>query len=226
MQRTFVSRDAQSCPTQSTCDILAACSADPELLIYSLWMLMYAYKPSRLHAWPLYASFFSFLCFSTIYSLNPFFIIPLLLCFLSILCLRHQFYFLFLPRCDSILISSWTEHTHQLPAVQNTPSFSRPYCMVHRIESICMFVPWQQTTKQTPWSESASELYRPSDRRLSAKWVPTFADKGCHVVGVTDPYGRTLDFLDRSRYFSIKYLLSCIHEAEWIPFQTHYFFFW
>jgi hypothetical protein len=25
------------------------------------------------------------------------------------------------------------------------------------------------TNKQTPWSESASELYRPSDRRLSAK---------------------------------------------------------
>jgi hypothetical protein len=58
--------------------------------------------------------------------------------------------------------------------------------------------------KQTPWSESASELYRPSDRRLSAKWLPTFADRGCHVVSVTDPYGRILDFLDRSRYFSIK----------------------
>jgi hypothetical protein len=58
--------------------------------------------------------------------------------------------------------------------------------------------------KQTPWSESASELYRPSDRRLSAKWLPTFADKGCHVLGVTDPYGRILGFLDRSRYFSIK----------------------
>jgi hypothetical protein len=28
----------------------------------------------------------------------------------------------------------------------------------------------------TPWSESASELYRPSDRRFSAKWLPTFAD--------------------------------------------------
>jgi hypothetical protein len=27
----------------------------------------------------------------------------------------------------------------------------------------------KQTKKQTPWSESASELYRPSDRRLSAK---------------------------------------------------------
>jgi hypothetical protein len=58
--------------------------------------------------------------------------------------------------------------------------------------------------KKTPWSESASEPYRPSDRRLSAKWLPTFADKGCHVVSVTDPYGRILSFLDRSRYFSIK----------------------
>jgi hypothetical protein len=30
-----------------------------------------------------------------------------------------------------------------------------------------------------------------------------FADRGCHMVSVTDPYGRILDFLDRSRYFSI-----------------------
>jgi hypothetical protein len=59
-------------------------------------------------------------------------------------------------------------------------------------------------TKQTQWSESESELYRPSDRRLSAKSLPTFADKGCHVVSVTDPYGRILGFPDRSCYFSIK----------------------
>jgi hypothetical protein len=58
--------------------------------------------------------------------------------------------------------------------------------------------------KKTPWSESASELYRPSDRRLSAKRLPTFADRGCPVVSVTDPHGRILGFLDRSRYFSIK----------------------
>jgi hypothetical protein len=45
------------------------------------------------------------------------------------------------------------------------------------------------------------------------------------MVSVTDPYGHILDFLDRSRYFSIKQLLSCTHEAEWTPFQTHYFFF-
>jgi hypothetical protein len=45
------------------------------------------------------------------------------------------------------------------------------------------------------------------------------------VVSVTGPYGRILGFLDRNRYFSIKQLLSCTHEAEWTPFQTHYSFF-
>jgi hypothetical protein len=58
--------------------------------------------------------------------------------------------------------------------------------------------------KETPWSESASEVYRPSDRRLLAKWLPTFVDIGCHVVSVTDLCGRILGFLYRSRYSSIK----------------------
>jgi hypothetical protein len=44
------------------------------------------------------------------------------------------------------------------------------------------------------------------------------------VDSVTDPYGRILGFLDRSRYFSTKQLLSCTHEAEWTLYQTHYFF--
>jgi hypothetical protein len=43
------------------------------------------------------------------------------------------------------------------------------------------------------------------------------------MVSVTDPYVRILVFLDRSRYVSIKQLLSCTHEAGWTPFQTHYF---
>jgi hypothetical protein len=50
---------------------------------------------------------------------------------------------------------------------------------------------------KNPWPESASELYLPSDSRLSAKLMPTFADRGCHVVSVTDPYGRILGFPDR-----------------------------
>jgi hypothetical protein len=55
--------------------------------------------------------------------------------------------------------------------------------------------------KKTPWPQSASELYRPSDLRLSAKLVSTFADRGCHVVSVRNPYGRNLGFLDRSRCY-------------------------
>jgi hypothetical protein len=41
--------------------------------------------------------------------------------------------------------------------------------------------------KQTPWPESASELYRPSDRCLSPKLRPTFADRGCHEASAMDP---------------------------------------
>jgi hypothetical protein len=38
-----------------------------------------------------------------------------------------------------------------------------------------------------PWPESASEIYWTGDRLLSANFVPNFADRGCHVVSVTDP---------------------------------------
>jgi hypothetical protein len=40
---------------------------------------------------------------------------------------------------------------------------------------------------QTPWLESASELYRPSDHRLSAKLVQTLADRGRMVSGSPRP---------------------------------------
>jgi hypothetical protein len=56
----------------------------------------------------------------------------------------------------------------------------------------------------TPWPETASELYRPRYRRLSAKLVPNFANRGCYMVSVKDSYGRILGFLDRSRYFSFQ----------------------
>jgi hypothetical protein len=39
---------------------------------------------------------------------------------------------------------------------------------------------------------------------LVGEVMPTFADRGCHVVSMMDPYGRIFGFLDRSRYFSIK----------------------
>jgi hypothetical protein len=54
---------------------------------------------------------------------------------------------------------------------------------------------------QTPWPESARKVYRPSDRRFSAKLVTAFTDRVCHVISVTDLCGRILGFLDRRSYF-------------------------
>jgi hypothetical protein len=39
---------------------------------------------------------------------------------------------------------------------------------------------------------------------LVDEMIAKFADGGCHMVSVTDPYDHILGFLDRSRYFSIK----------------------
>jgi hypothetical protein len=61
----------------------------------------------------------------------------------------------------------------------------------HSEEIFLMFI----KKKKTPWLQSASEQYRPNDRRLSPKLVPNFADRRCRVVSETDPYGHILGFL-------------------------------
>jgi hypothetical protein len=70
-------------------------------------------------------------------------------------------------------------------------------CWVDRTSQdmkICMISKRKELTrlhkKLTPWLYSSNELYRQSDRRLSAKLVPTFADIECRVVSATDPHGR------------------------------------
>jgi hypothetical protein len=70
-------------------------------------------------------------------------------------------------------------------------------------------------TDVTPWPESASEQHRPSGRRLSAKLVPTFADRRCHMVSVTVPYGRILGFLDRNRYFFFQ-VAPQLYSRGWV----------
>jgi hypothetical protein len=88
---------------------------------------------------------------------------------------------------------------------EGTSDKTRCVIWIPCLESTAYSILWLLFLKEkTPWSESASEPYRPSDRRLSSKRLPTCADRRCHVVSVTDPYGRILDFLDRSHYFSIK----------------------
>jgi hypothetical protein len=47
------------------------------------------------------------------------------------------------------------------------------------------------------YTDRATAACRRSDCQL-------FADRGYHVVSVTDPFGRILGFLNRSRYVSIK----------------------
>jgi hypothetical protein len=63
--------------------------------------------------------------------------------------------------------------------------------------------------EQTPWSESAS------DRHLSANLVPSFADRGCHIVIVTDTYGRILGFLYRNHYFFFQ-VAPQLYSGGWV----------
>jgi hypothetical protein len=69
--------------------------------------------------------------------------------------------------------------------------------------------------RRTPWSQSASELCRPSDCRLSTKLVPIFADRGCCVLSATDTHGRVLGFLDRSRYYFFQ-VVPQLHSRGWV----------
>jgi hypothetical protein len=55
----------------------------------------------------------------------------------------------------------------------------------------------------TPWPESASEIYTTERPPLVGVVSANFLRiEGCHVVSLTDPYGRILGFLDRSSYSS------------------------
>jgi hypothetical protein len=92
-------------------------------------------------------------------------------------------------------------------------------------ETLCFLVIW---ITKTPWPESASGLYLPSDHRLSEKLVPTFADRG-HVVSVTDPVSETLCFLviwnpeSRTMDTAHKSSGSECHALSSEPFRVHTF---
>jgi hypothetical protein len=76
-------------------------------------------------------------------------------------------------------------------------------------------VPYSTNNVRTPWPKFASELYRPNDRRLSVKWVSTFAVRKCHVVSVMNSYSRILDFLDWSLYFFFQVALQ-LYSRGWV----------
>jgi hypothetical protein len=76
-----------------------------------------------------------------------------------------------------------------------------------------------KTKEQTPWPESASELYWPSHRRLSAKLVPTFADRGV----LRSQRGGSPMAVILISWPELLQLLNCTHDAEWTLFQIYYF---
>jgi hypothetical protein len=63
----------------------------------------------------------------------------------------------------------------------------------------------------SPWAnctDRATAACRRNDCQL-------FVDRGCHVVSVTDPYGRILGSLDRSRYFFFQ-VASQLYSRGWV----------
>jgi hypothetical protein len=80
----------------------------------------------------------------------------------------------------------------------------RSFGIVSSFSHISILYYCYKTLNSTQWPESASELYQPIDHRFSAKLVPTSANRGCHVVRVTVPYGRILAwFLFYSGYYGL-----------------------
>jgi hypothetical protein len=97
---------------------------------------------------------------------------------------------------DCYRVLSWVQDTTLYFIHSSSTSASVTWAYVGT-RSYRKFIDIQGDTgdENSPWPESASELYRPSVRRLSEKLVQTFADRGCRVVSVTDPYGSILRFL-------------------------------
>jgi hypothetical protein len=71
---------------------------------------------------------------------------------------------------NATLNSSSAQKVHRRRAVKNYVWKLMPKIAEHMWLGDC--------EKKPPWHESTSELCQPRDRRLSAKLVPTFADKG------------------------------------------------
>jgi hypothetical protein len=71
------------------------------------------------------------------------------------------------------------------------------------------------TVYKTPWPESAKELYRTSDRRLSTKLVPTSGYRGVSRSQRGGSLSRNLGFLDQNRYFFFQ-VASQLYSRGWV----------
>jgi hypothetical protein len=75
--------------------------------------------------------------------------------------------------------------------------------------------------EKNPWPSYVSELYQPSVRRLSAKLVPKFADRGWSAQWI--PTAVLIGYLGQSRY-SFFQVVPQFYLRGWVaPFQKYYF---
>jgi hypothetical protein len=115
--------------------------------------------------------------------------------------------------CDSMhIFKMWSV----IPVCSYTCNTSITFCSTHQLRiNINLVTVRSKCRTTTPWPKSTSELYRTSDCRLWAKLVPTSVDRGCRVVSWTDPYGRNLDFLDRSCYYFFQ-VVPQLYSRGWV----------
>jgi hypothetical protein len=74
-----------------------------------------------------------------------------------------------------------------------------------------------ETTEKNPVAWVRERTLPPSDRRLSAKLVQTIADRRCHVVSVTDPYGHIRFSRPEPATFLSSRSSVVLTKAEWTP---------
>jgi hypothetical protein len=120
---------------------------------------------------------------------------------------------LYLPSVDIFsLFSPQTPSMYVRPAIQTKNirttslehlapliSLSRRINLLNfwRSEGVCKHPHSITLSPRANYTDRATAACRRSDWQI-------LRDRGCHMVSVTDTYGRILGFLDRSRYFSIK----------------------
>jgi hypothetical protein len=94
----------------------------------------------------------------------------------------------------------------------SNPSLVRPQLIWE--SEIFSIMSISSKTKLNPVA-SVSELTTPTEPLVGEDSVNFCGYRGCHVVSVTDPYGRILDFLDRSRYFFFQ-VAPQLYSESWV----------
>jgi hypothetical protein len=94
------------------------------------------------------------------------------------------------------------------------------FCVIINLKIIKMIIIFLERTKKLR-GLSPRENYTGRERPpLVGKLVPTFTNRGCHVVCVTDPYGRILGFLNLSSHVFFQVALH-LYSRGWVDRVPH-----